>query len=135
MKAICIVCISLGSALILAAVWFVFGWRKSNRAETTGWLSETKHIANYRTKWRFYKHYVDFVYTYRVNGREYEYRNGAGGTKTELPKSQRIIYQNNHPSISCPEGFQNIYTGVAVLVAIVAALCLVLPGLISLLKM
>lgn len=135
MKVINGVLIGLGAVLILAAVWFIFGWRKGNRAETIGWLSDTKHVANMYTKRRFYKHYVHYAYVYRVNDREYTYKNGAGGTRTELPIKIKIVYQKTHPSIGCPKYVQNVYIALALLVAIVAALCLVLPGLMCLLKM
>ncbi len=49
---------------------------------------------------RFYKHYLNYVYIYRVNGKEYRISGGVSGTKDNISSTADVIYQKNNPKFA-----------------------------------
>ncbi len=79
-------------------IWF--GFRKSNIKKTNGYLKSTnleRNVYKGRFNGRWYKHYTNYVYSYRVNNQEYNIADGTGGTKGILNYTVKIIYQKNKP--------------------------------------
>ena len=81
-------------------VWIVWGFRKNNIRTCKGYLVNT---LQYRDVYvggkagRFYKHYLDYEYVYRVNGKEYRISGGVPGAKADLRQSVDIVYQKHKP--------------------------------------
>lgn len=96
-------CFALGSALLTLSVWMFsmhIGFRGSRAASTTGWLKASDHRKNVYSggkAGRFYKHWTDCVYVYRVDGREYSVSVGAPGVPGDFSGCARIVYQKKHP--------------------------------------
>lgn len=95
--------------LIMSAFLFVltvklsvisFHFRPKYCSCCKGYLQKT---TQYRNKYvggkngRWYKHYIDYTYVYRVDGKAYEISDGSPGTKSNLRTSVDVVYQIKNP--------------------------------------
>ena len=98
--------IFVGSVLFFLDVYFIYislGFRKTKCAKCKGYLASTNQHKNHYVggkSGRFYKHYLDYVYVYRVNGTEYHISGGISGTKGNIRSAVDIIYQKNNPKLA-----------------------------------
>ena len=100
------VTILVGSVLFFLDVYFIYislCFRKNKCAKCNGYLESTNQHKNRYVggkSGRFYKHYLDYIYVYRVNGTEYRISGGVSGTKGNLRSAVDIIYQKNNPKLA-----------------------------------
>ena len=83
------------------------GFRKSNCKKCKGYLKEIVHTKNKYVggkSGRFYKDYVNYRYTYRVNGSEYTVHGGTPGVKGDVGRIVDVKYQKNAPRYAYVEG-------------------------------
>lgn len=76
------------------------GYRRHLCGKCKGYLMETKQLKDVYIglrAGRFYKRYIDYVYVYRVDGKEYFIDGGVPGTKNVLRNCVDIIYQKRKP--------------------------------------
>lgn len=84
-------------------IYISLGFRKSKRAKCKGYLNTTTQYRNKyvgRKSGRFYKHYIDYIYTYTVDGKTYRISGGAPGIKNNLRQTVDVIYNKKHPRFS-----------------------------------
>ena len=115
----------VGIVLLLFAIHnlIVFiGFRKSNIENTNGYLTETigeKNVYKGGRNGRWHKNWVNYFYSYRVNGISYIIEGGCSGTKQGLRTSVKIIYQKKHPKRAYIKGMtipMNIIYAIALFV-------------------
>ena len=100
------VAICVGIALFFLDVYLVYislGFRKNKCNKCKGYLASTSQYRNHYAggkAGRFYKHYLEYVYVYRVNGTEYRIFGGIPGTKENMNSSVDIIYQKRNPKLA-----------------------------------
>ena len=87
-------------ALTLYLLWIWSRYRPPYSAKCHGYLrnrqySREKWIGHYNK--RKVKDWVDFAYTYTVDGKLYFIEDGVHGKNENLPKSVTVIYQIKHP--------------------------------------
>ncbi len=93
----------MGAVLFVAEIplFMIFiGFRGSNCHRCSGYLKKQEHKKNKYVgakSGRFYKDYIEYVYVYNVNGKEYTISGGAPGKKGDLPGNVKVIYQKNKP--------------------------------------
>lgn len=96
----------VGIVLFLLDVYFVYtslGFRKSKCNKCKGYLTNTIQHKNHYVggkAGRFYTHYLDYVYVYRVNETAYRIFGGIPGTKGNIGSSVDIIYQKKNPKLA-----------------------------------
>ena len=76
------------------------GYRRHLCGKCKGYLWETKQLKNVyigRKYAGFYKRYIEYVYVYRVDGKEYFIDGSGPGTKNGLRNCVDIIYQKKKP--------------------------------------
>ena len=76
------------------------GFRRHLCGKCKGYLKETKQLKDVYIGVRyarFYKRYIEYVYVYRVDGKEYFLDGGVPGTKNGLRNCVDIIYQKKKP--------------------------------------
>ena len=102
--------IAIGTAVFLLDLYFLFvslGFRKNRCEKCKGYLGNT---VQYKDVWRggktgrFYKHFVDYVYVYHVDGEQYYISDGNPGVKGELKRVVDVIYQKKHPKFAYIKG-------------------------------
>ena len=127
--------LSLGTITLVISIWFLkitVGFRKNNTGHTSGYLENTKHSNNVYSggkAGRWYKNWVDFCYSYTVNGKQYKIEHGLPGKPNNLPNVVKIVYQKNKPKYSyIKELTVPIYPIIAILLGILSILYLI-PGL------
>ena len=79
------------------------GYKKKYCSKCKGYLTNTtqrKNVYIGGKNGRFYKHYLNFKYTYRVNGKVYEISDGVPGTKNNINSAVDIIYQKRNPKFA-----------------------------------
>ena len=79
------------------------GYRKKYCAKCKGYLLNTQQRRDVYiggATGRFYKHYLDYKYTYKINGKTYEISDGTPGTKKNIPYCVDIIYQKKNPKFA-----------------------------------
>ncbi len=84
----------------LYLAWISWGFRKNNACKCKGYLANTLQHKNVHVGGkggRFYKHYLDYEYVYRVYGKEYRLSGSVPGTKANLRQSVDIVYQKRKP--------------------------------------
>ena len=98
-----IICLIMSAFLFVLTVnlsFISFHFRPKYCSCCKGYLQKT---TQYRNKYvgtrngRWYKHYIDYKYVYRVDGRAYEISGGSPGTKSILRTSVDMVYQTNNP--------------------------------------
>ena len=93
----------VGTALFVVTVYLLLvslGFRKGQCSKCKGYLTATTHHKNKYVggkRGRFYKHYSDYVYEYRVNGQTFTISGGIPGTKSNLNHAVEVIYQKRRP--------------------------------------
>lgn len=93
----------IGVVLFLAEIplFLIFvGFRNGNCCRCNGYLKKEKHEKNKYVGakcGRFYKDYIEYVYVYNVNGKEYTISGGAPGKTGDLPGNVKVIYQKSKP--------------------------------------
>ena len=106
MRVFAIVCIIVGVVVFLLDLYFVLvsiGFRKRYCSQCKGYLKQTvQHKNKYvgLANGQFYRHYLDFTYTYRVNGIVYQITDGIPGTKIKLNTVGDVVYQIRNPKYS-----------------------------------
>ncbi len=77
------------------------GYRRHLCGKCKGYLKNTIQLKNVylpsSSFARFYKRYIEYVYVYRVDGKEYFLDGGNPGTKKVLRNCVDIIYQKRKP--------------------------------------
>lgn len=75
---------------------------RCGKTDTTGaYLKKTHHQRNVykgRKSGRWYKHWTDYVYSYRVDGKEYEISCDGPWLPSALPRVISVTYQTKHPN-------------------------------------
>ena len=100
------VAICVGTALLFLDVYLVYislGFRKNNCNKCKGYLASTSQYRNHYVggkAGRFYKHYLEYVYVYRVNGTEYRISGGVPGVKSNMSQVVDIVYQKKNPKLA-----------------------------------
>ena len=97
--------ISLLFSLIIAVIeiWLIYVsycFRPKYCKKCKGFLYQQKHIKNAKVGLyggRYIKDYLEFTYSYRVDGIEYRIASGTGGKKGDLPSTVDIVYQQKNP--------------------------------------
>ena len=93
--------IAVGVLLIdVYLLYRALGYRRHLCGKCKGYLKETKQLKNVYIGFkagRFYKRYIEYVYVYRVDGKEYFVDGGVPGTKNGLRNFVDIIYQKRKP--------------------------------------
>lgn len=93
--------IAVGLLLIDVYLFYrALGYRRHLCGKCKGYLKETKQLKDVYIglrAGRFYKRYIDYVYVYRVDGKEYFIDGGVPGTKNVLRNCVDIIYQKRKP--------------------------------------
>ncbi len=96
----------VGIMLFLLDIYFVYvtlGFRKNKCNKCKGYLSTiTQHKNHYvgGKAGRLYDNYLNYVYVYRINGKEYRISGGIPGTKGNISSSVDIIYQKKNPKLA-----------------------------------
>ena len=83
--------------------WISCGFLKNNTRKCKGYLVNTlqqRDVYVGGKGGRFHKHYLDYEYVYRVNGKEYRISGGVPGTKANLRQSVDIVYQSRKPQLA-----------------------------------
>lgn len=95
-----------GTSIFLIDLYFVcisFGFRKTQCGKCKGYLT---NIVQQRDVYvgvksgRFYKHYLDYVYVYRISGKEYRISGGVPGMKSNVRQVVDITYQKKNPKFA-----------------------------------
>ena len=77
------------------------GFRRHLCGKCKGYLKNTIQLKNVYLPSgsfaRFYKRYIEYVYVYRVDGKEYFVDGGVPGTKNVLRNCVDVIYQKKKP--------------------------------------
>ena len=100
------IAIFVGIVLFFLDVYFIYialSFRKNKCNQCKGYLASTNQHKNHYVggkSGRFYRHYLDYVYVYRVNGKEYRISGGVPGTKGNIRSAVDIIYQKNNPQFA-----------------------------------
>ena len=94
--------IAVGVLLIDVYLFYrALGFRRHLCGKCKGYLKNTIQLKNVYLPSgsfaRFYKRYIEYVYVYRVDGKEYLLDGGNPGTKKVLRNSVDIIYQKRKP--------------------------------------
>ena len=95
----------VGFVLVLSEIYLIFisvGFRKKHCKRCKGYLVNTIQRKNcYIGPFsRFYKHYIEYDYEYRVNGKEYHTSGSGPGVKSNLRQVVDIVYQKNNPKLA-----------------------------------
>lgn len=94
------------SAFLLALqIWQIYvhlGFRPKHCSQCKGFLQKskyykTKRIALRRRDPTYARDYLEYVYTYRVNDKEYYIESNTTGKDGSLPISVDIVYQTKNP--------------------------------------
>lgn len=96
--------IIVGIAVLFIDIYLFYvsyGYRRHLCGKCKGYLKNTKQYKNiYRPSAgfaAFYKRYIDYVYVYSVDGKEYFIDGGVPGTKNGLRNCVDVIYQKKKP--------------------------------------
>ncbi|MBE6653022.1 MAG: hypothetical protein E7610_06375 [Ruminococcaceae bacterium] len=86
--------------LTLRLLWVWSRYRPPHSAKCNGYLrnrrySKEKWIGHYHK--RKVKDWVDYAYTYTVDGELYFIEDGVHGKNENIPKTVTVIYQKKHP--------------------------------------
>lgn len=121
-------------AVLLIDIYLFYrslGYRRHLCGKCKGYLKDTKQLKNVYLPSagfaRFYKRYIEFVYVYRVDGKEYFVDGGAPGVKNILRNTVDIIYQKKNPKrayikdLSFP--YEGIFAGLICPVWIIFIVC------------
>ena len=79
------------------------GFRKKQCAKCKGYLANTIQHKNYYSGGaggKFYEHYLDYDYVYRVNGKEYHISGGVHGVRSNISQVVDIVYQKKNPKLA-----------------------------------
>ena len=123
--------------LVLSLVFAVIsiGFRRSNTSITKGYLKKTNHRRNVYVggkSGRWYKNWLDYSYSYRVDDKQYTVSGGIPGKPDNIKSSVTVIYQKNHPDLSYIQDLTfPIQAVIAVLLFVVSSGFLI-PGIILL---
>ena len=99
-----------GILIFVLNLYFFFiscGFRKNQCKKCKGFLRNTIQHENIYVGMkggRFYKHFLDYLYVYRVNGKEYSISGGVPGTKRNIRPAVEIIYQKKNPKYAYVRG-------------------------------
>ncbi len=100
------VALFFGAVIFLIDLYFVyisFGFCKRYCARTKGYLVNTtqhKDIYVGGKSGKFYRRYLDYVYVYRVSGKEFRISGGVPGVKSDISRVVDIIYQKKNPQLA-----------------------------------
>lgn len=103
MKLLGIITLLIGICIFLIDMYLLFvsiGFRKKNCHKCKGYLIDS---VQYKDTYvggkagRVYKHYLDYSYGYKVNGKEYTVSGGVPGTKVNMKSVVDVIYQKSNP--------------------------------------
>ena len=126
----------VGIVLLLFAICnlIVFlGFRKENIETANGYLTETiseKNVYKGGHNGRWHKNWVNYVYSYRVNGISYTIEGGGSGTKQGLSTVVKIIYQKKHPKRAYIRGMTIPMNIIYAIALFVIAIMLLIPSIL-----
>ena len=84
-------------ALTLRLLWVWSRYRPPHSAKCHGYLRNRQYS---KEKWvvkRKVKDWVDYAYTYTVDGELYFIEDGVPGKNENIPKTVTVVYQKKHP--------------------------------------
>ena len=120
----------IGFVLLIVSIYnfyIFYGFRKDNIKKVNGYLQSTKSEKNvYKggKVGRWHKNWVNFVYSYNVNGKIHTVSGGVSGTKQNLKTAVSVVYQKRHPERAYIKGLtipmNIIYAVASLIVAIVS---------------
>ncbi|MBP3555873.1 MAG: hypothetical protein J6K63_09565 [Clostridia bacterium] len=132
MKILAVIFLIIGAiclAFCVRNLVILYGYRKANTKKVNAYLQSTKHEKDVylsggkRASGRFYKHWTESVYVYRVDGKPYTIRDSAPGRPSEMTKMTKVVYQVSNPKRAyfawfCP--LERIFAGFCGFGALVA---------------
>ena len=86
--------------LFVYLLYVSIGYRRSNLSKIRGYREKVTHRKNYYRGKHFYKNYCEYLYVYRVNGKEYFKDGSFSGKPDGAPNTVTIKYQKNNPKHS-----------------------------------
>ena len=93
----------IGIAVLLTDIYLFYRalcYHRHLCGKCKGYLKDTKQLKDVYIGFkagRFYKRYIEYVYVYRVDGKEYFVDGGVPGTKNVLRNCVDVIYQKKKP--------------------------------------
>ena len=93
----------VGIIIFLFDLYFAFisfGFFKKGCKKCKGYLVHTVRRKNIYKRRFFYKNYLNFVYVYCVNGKEYHISEGVPGKKSNIGSVVDVIYQKKNPKFA-----------------------------------
>ncbi len=106
MKILAIIFLIIGIVclgFLVRNVIIVWGYRKANVKKVNAYLQSTTHEKDVYlsggkvSSGRFYKHWTEAVYVYRVDGVPYTIRDGSPCRPSEMMKITKVIFQKTNP--------------------------------------
>lgn len=137
MKILAIIFLLIGMicfAFCVRNLFILWGYRKANVKKVNAYLQSTTHEKDVYlsggkvSSGRFYKHWTEAIYVYRVEGIPYTIRDSSPSRPSEMTKMTKVIYQISNPKRAyfawfCPlEGIFAAFCGLGALVAFILAL-------------
>jgi hypothetical protein len=137
MKILAIIFLLIGMicfAFCVRNLVILLGYRKSNTKKVNAYLQNTKHEKDVylsggkASSGRFYEHWTEATYIYRVDGVPYTIRDGSPCRPSEMTKMTKVVYQVSNPKRAyfacfCPlEGIFAVFCGLGALIAFILAL-------------
>ncbi len=95
-----VILITISTGFLTLSLYFLWVWsryRPPHSGKCYGYLRNQQYA---KEKWiakRKVKNWVDYVYTYTVDGKLYFIKDGVHGKNENLPKSVTVVYQKKHP--------------------------------------
>lgn len=89
--------------VLLIDLYFAFvsiEFLKKRCGKCKGYLVRTIQHKNIYIRRHFYRHYLDFVYVYRVNEKEYNLAGRVPATKSMVRSVVEVIYQKKNPKLA-----------------------------------
>lgn len=107
-----IVFLIFGIALLLPGIFFgalaVRSKNPRNLVSTTGELTRKKDYKNYKLQYRSVPNAVEYIYTYKVNGKLYHLSGVQHTHSRNLRKRVAIVYLRGFPRCAYQEHFSGI---------------------------
>lgn len=95
-------------SLFIRNVVILCGFRKGNTKKTNGYLNTVNHERNVYVGYkhgRFYKHWIRYTYTYKVNGKTFSLSGGSPGKPHNIDRVARVVYQKKNPKYAYVEKY------------------------------